>query len=150
MNVCENQVSPLVTREHYRMNLWTYPAGKKPLPGSSHQSFTNVIDCTTTMCRGSWNLTSIEFDPRDKSNNHMCHDSRWFFAGAPSAYMDHPLASTLQEKVNICKRNQKSQYQRHMNPISVRTIINEERCYLPDGTINELRDIWTADSTTEE
>jgi hypothetical protein len=26
----------------------------------------------------------------------------------------------------------------------------EERCFLPDGTIYELRDIWTADSTTEE
>lgn len=114
------------------------------------QSFTNVIDCTTTISRESWNPRSIEVDPRDKSNNHMCHDPRWFFAGAPSAYMDHPLASTLQEKANLCKRNQKSQYQRHLTPVGVRTIIKEERCYLPDGTIYELRDIWTADSTTEE
>jgi hypothetical protein len=114
------------------------------------QSFTNVIDCTNTISRGSWNPRSIEVDPRDKSNNHMCHDPRWFFAGAPSAYMDHPLASTLQEKANLCKRNQKSQYQRHLTPVGVRTIIKEERCYLPDGTIYELRDIWTADSTTEE
>jgi hypothetical protein len=114
------------------------------------QSFTNVIDCTTTISRESWNPRSIEVDPRDKSNNHMCHDPRWFFAGAPSAYMDHPLASTLQEKANLCKRNQKSQYQRHLTPVGVRTIIKEERCYLPDGTINELRDIWTANLTTEE
>jgi hypothetical protein len=68
------------------------------------QSFTNVIDCTTTISRGSWNPRSIEVDPRDKSNNHMCHDPRWFFAGAPSAYMDHSLASTLQENANLCKR----------------------------------------------
>jgi hypothetical protein len=47
-------------------------------------------------------------------------------------------------------RNQKSQYQRHLTPVGVRTIIKEERCYLPDGPIYELRDIWTADSTTEE
>jgi hypothetical protein len=30
------------------------------------------------------------------------------------------------------------------------TYFKEERCYLPDGIIYELRDIWTADSTTEE
>jgi hypothetical protein len=114
------------------------------------QSFTNVIDCTTTISRGSWNPRSIEVDPRDKSNNHMCHDPRWFFAGAPSAYMDHSLASTLQENANLCKRNQKSQYQRHLTLVGVRTIIKEERCYLPDGTIYELRDIWTADSTTKK
>jgi hypothetical protein len=57
----------------------------------------------------------------------MCHYPRWFFAGAPSAYMDHPLASTLQEKANLCKRNQKSKYQRHLTPVGVRTIIKEER-----------------------
>ena len=114
------------------------------------QSFTNIIDCTTTISGGSWNPISIEVDPRDMSYNHMCHDPRLFFAGAPSAYMDHPLASTLQEKANLCKRNQKSQYQRHLTPVGVRTIIKEERCYLPDGTIYELRDIWTANSTTEE
>jgi hypothetical protein len=112
------------------------------------QSLTNVIDCTIS--RESWNPRSIEVDPRDRSNNYMCHDPRWFFAGAPSAYMNHPLASTLQEKANLCKRNQKSRYQRHLTPVGVRTIIKEERCYLPDGTIYELRDIWTADSTTEE
>ena len=112
------------------------------------QSFTNVIDCTTTISRGKWNPRSIEVDPRDKNNNHMCHDPRWFFAGAPSAYMDHPLASTLQEKANLCKRNQESQYQRHLTPVGARTIIKEEICCLPNGTIYELRDIWTADSTT--
>jgi hypothetical protein len=36
------------------------------------QSFTNVIDCTSTISRESWNPRSIEVDPRDKSNNHMC------------------------------------------------------------------------------
>jgi hypothetical protein len=64
--------------------------------------------------------------------------------------LEHPLASTLQEKANRYKRNQKSQYHRHLTPVGVRTIIKEERCYLPDGTIYELRYIWTADSTTEE
>jgi hypothetical protein len=42
-----------------------------------------------------------------------------------------------------------SKYQRHLTPVGVRTI-KEERYYLPDGTIHELRDIWTADSTTED
>jgi hypothetical protein len=58
-----------------------------------------VLQQRTTLDHGisreSWNPRSIEVDPRDKSNNHMCHDPRWFFAGAPSAYMDHLLASTL-------------------------------------------------------
>ena len=64
--------------------------------------------------------------------------------------LEHPLVSTLREKANLCIRNQKSQYQRHLTPVGVKTIIKEERCYLPDGTIYELRDIWTADSITEE
>ena len=68
------------------------------------QSFTNVIDCTTTISRGSWNPTSIKVDPRDKSYNHMCHDRRLLFDGVPSTYTQHPLASTLQEKANLCKR----------------------------------------------
>jgi hypothetical protein len=46
--------------------------------------------------------------------------------------------------------NQQSQYQRHLTPVGVRTIIKEEICCLPNGTRYELRDIWTADSTTEE
>jgi hypothetical protein len=58
-----------------------------------------------------------------KSNNHMCHDPRWFFAGAPSACMDHSLASTLQVKANICKRNQKSQYQWHLGELIVLLVI---------------------------
>jgi hypothetical protein len=46
------------------------------------QSFINILDCTIS--RESWNPTSIEVDPRDKSYNHMCHAPRLFFAGAPS------------------------------------------------------------------
>jgi hypothetical protein len=80
------------------------------------QSFTNVIDCTTTISRESWNPRSIEVDPRDKSNTHMCHDPRWFFAGAPSAYMDHPLASTLQEKAQPLQKEPKISIPEALDP----------------------------------
>ena len=65
------------------------------------QSFTNVIDCTTTISRGSWNPTSIEVDPRDKSNNHMCHDPRWFFAGAPSSQYPSGESQPLQKEPKV-------------------------------------------------
>jgi hypothetical protein len=83
------------------MNPWTYPSGGDQQPWSSHQSFINILDCTIS--RESWNPTSIEVDPRDKSYNHKCHDPRLFFAGAPSAYMEHPLASTLHVINGFCQ-----------------------------------------------
>ena len=90
-----------VTRQHSRMNPWTCPSGEDPLPGSSHQSFTNVIDCITTISRGSRNPTSIEVDPRDKSNNHMCHDPRWFFARAPSSQYPSGESQPLQKEPKV-------------------------------------------------
>jgi hypothetical protein len=48
------------------------------------------------------------------------------------------------------RKNQQARYQRRLLPIGNNTIVKEERCYLPDGTIMELRDIWTKDATKEE
>ena len=82
--------------------------------------------------------------------DHLAHDPRLFFAGAPSSYLEHPLASTLQSTINLCRKNQQARYQRRLLPVGNSTIVKEERCYLPDGTIMELRDIWTKDITKEE
>ena len=35
--------------------------------------------------------------------DHLAHDPRLFFAGAPSSYMEHPLASTIQSTINLCR-----------------------------------------------
>lgn len=67
-----------------------------------------------------------------------------------SSLLENPLASTLQEKANICQWNQKVRYQRHLFPVGVKMIIQEVRCYLPDGPIYELRDIVTADTHIEK
>jgi len=110
---------------------------------------TQDIDCTKPTEK--WNIPA-PLDPIPTvCYDFMCMDPRLFFAGAPSSYMKHPLAETLQEKVKQCRKDQGSRYQRRHVPIGVKTILKEERCYLPDGTIYELRDIWTAaDNTAEE
>ena len=43
-----------------------------------------------------------------------------------------------------------TRHQRRLLPVGNNTIVKEERCYLPDGTIMLLRDIWTKDATKEE
>ena len=94
----------------------------------------------------------ISSSPQSTSTryDHLAHDPRLFFAGAPSSYIEHPLAATLQSTINLCRKNQQARYQRRLLPIGNNTIVKEERCYLPDGTIMELRDIWTKDATKEE
>ncbi|CAC5407021.1 unnamed protein product [Mytilus coruscus] len=63
-------------------------------------------------------------------------------------YETHLLASTLKEKVNLCRSSQQAKYQRQLVPIGVRTIMKEDRCYLPDGTILEMKEVWTSDQPT--
>lgn len=55
---------------------------------------------------------------------------------------------TLNEKVNIYRSSQKARYKRQLVLISVRTIMKEERCYLPDGTILEMKEKWKSDQPT--
>ncbi|XP_063442388.1 uncharacterized protein LOC134722696 [Mytilus trossulus] len=104
------------------------------------------IDCT--LPTNQWKKpTEIKVDPSD--NNDASLDPRLFFAGAPSSYMKHPLAKTLQEQINLCRKTRASRYQRRLIPIGTSRIMKEERCYLPDGTVLELRDTWTANYTEE-
>ena len=111
---------------------------------------TPEIDCRNPT--NLWNPKPVETDPQQPLYDHLCLDPRLFFAGAPSSYMQHPLASTLQEKINLCRHQQRSRYQRRLIPVVTHTVIKEERCYLPDGTIMELRDTWTCKDrpSTEE
>jgi hypothetical protein len=47
----------------------------------------------------------------------------------------------------------KSRYQRKLVPLGTRSIMKEERCYLPDASMIEMRDTWTMDrkeDATEE
>ena len=39
----------------------------------------------------------------------------------------------------------KSLYQRKLVPLGTRSIMKEERCYLPDGSMIEMRNTWTMD-----
>lgn len=104
------------------------------------------IDCT--LPTNQWKKpTEIKVDLSD--NNDVSLDPRLFFAGAPSSYMKHPLAKTLQEQINLCRKTRASRYQRRLIPIGTSRIMKEERCYLPDGTVLELRDTWTANHTEE-
>lgn len=60
---------------------------------------------------------------------------------------------SLNEKIAMSRRNMKSRYQRKLVPLGTKSIMKEERCYLPDGSMIELRDTWTMDSqedATEE
>ncbi|VDI47103.1 Hypothetical predicted protein [Mytilus galloprovincialis] len=113
----------------------------KEIPTSS---LTPEIDCSVPT--NLWNVKpiNIELD----NHEHLCLDPRLFFAGAPSQYKTHLLATTLQEKVNLCRKSQKARYKRQLVPIGVRTIMKEERCYLPDGTILEMKEVWTSDQPT--
>ena len=111
---------------------------------------TPIIDCTTPT--GVW-YKPMRIDVEDKCMEHMCLDPRLFFAGAPSHYLQHPLAKSLNEKIAMSRRNMKSRYQRKLVPLGTKSIMKEERCYLPDGSMIELRDTWTMDSqedATEE
>jgi hypothetical protein len=82
----------------------------------------------------------------------LCLDPRLFFAGVPSHYLQHPLAKSLNEKIAMSRQSTKSRYQRKLVPLGIRSIMKEERCYLPDGSMIEMRDTWTMDNkdTTEE
>ncbi|CAC5401791.1 ZKSCAN [Mytilus coruscus] len=107
-------------------------------------SLTPVIDCLVPT--NLWNVKPISLET--DNHEHLCLDPRLFFAGAPSQYHTHLLANTLQEKVNLCRTSQKARYKRQLVPIGVRTIMKEERCYLPDGTILEMKEVWTSDQPT--
>jgi hypothetical protein len=110
---------------------------------------TPVIDCTTPT--GVW-YKPMSIDVGDKCMEHMCLDPRLFFAGAPSHYLQHPLAKSLNEKIVMSRQSTKSRYQRKLVPLGVRSIMKEERCYLPNGSMIEMRDTWTMDNNdaTEE
>ena len=110
---------------------------------------TAEIDCTKPT--NIWKKpVPITIDNTKKIYEHFCLDPRTFLAGAPSSYMKHPLAKTLQYQVNLCGSRQKCNYTRHLTPLGTKTIMKEERCTFPDGTILELRDTWTSSTTTEE
>jgi len=84
---------------------------------------------------------------------HMCLDPRLFYAGAPSHYLDHPLAKSLNDKIAMSRQIMKSRYQRKLVPLGTRSIMQEERCYLPDGSMIEMGDTWTVyskEDATEE
>jgi len=110
------------------------------------------IDCRKPL--NSWTPPkpiTTKYQP-SKLYEHKCVDPRFFFAGAPSSYLSHPLAKTLQEKVNMSRSSCKSNYERRLTPVGVHMIIKEERCTLKDGTLLELRDTWicTKDTIQEE
>ena len=94
----------------------------------------------------------MSIDVGDKCMEHMCLDPRLFFAGAPSHYLQHPLAKSLNEKIAMSRQSTKYRYQRKLVPLGIRSIMKEERCYLPDGSMIEMRDTWTMDNkeATEE
>jgi hypothetical protein len=76
-----------------------------------------------------------------------------YFVGAPSHYLDHPLAKSLNDKITMSRQSMKFRYQRKLEPLGTRSIMKEERCYLPDGRMIEMRDTWTMDrkeDATEE
>ena len=60
---------------------------------------TPVIDCTTPT--GVW-YKPMSIDVGDKC---MCLDPRLFFAGAPSHYLQHPLAKSLNEKIAMSRQS---------------------------------------------
>ena len=81
---------------------------------------------------------------RNRMNEHLCLDLRvFFFAGAPSKYMSHPLAKTFNSLIDIAGYG-KSRYQRRLIPLGGKTIFNEKECTLPDETVLKMNDIWTA------
>jgi hypothetical protein len=110
---------------------------------------TPVIDCTTPT--GVW-YKPMSIDVGDKCMEHMCLEPRLFFAGAPSHYLQHPLAKSLNEHIAMSRQSTKSRYQRKLVPLGIRSIMKEERCYPPDGSMIEMRDTWTMDNkdATEE
>jgi hypothetical protein len=111
---------------------------------------TPLIDCTIST--GVW-YKPMKIDVGEKCMEHMCLDPRLFFAGASSHYVDHPLAKSLNDKITMSRQSMKSRYQRRLLSLGTMSIMNEERCYLPDGSMIELRDTWTMDSkedATEE
>ena len=55
-----------------------------------------------------------------------------YFAGAPSHYLQHPLAKSLNDKIARSKQSTKYRCQRKLMPLGIRSIMKEERCYLPD------------------
>ncbi|CAG2219618.1 unnamed protein product [Mytilus edulis] len=63
------------------------------------------IDCTLPTYQ--WNKSKeIKVDLPDY--NDISLDPRLFFAGAPSSYLKHPLAKTLQEQINLCRKTRAS------------------------------------------
>ena len=76
-----------------------------------------------------------------------------YFAGARSHYLDQSLAKSLNDKITMSRQSMKSRYQRKLVPLGTTSIMTEERCYLPDGSMIEMRDTWTMDrkeDATEE
>ena len=138
----------ITTTDTAPLDLTTRPKQPVNIP---LEPLTPVIYCTSPTDQRTINTFDTD-NTSDKAYQHYCLDPRVFFAGAPSSYLTHPLAKTLQEKANLSRRCQKSRYQRRLTPIGVQTILKEERCYLPDGSILELRESWTAssDRSTEE
>ncbi|CAG2187307.1 unnamed protein product [Mytilus edulis] len=63
------------------------------------------IDCTLPTYQ--WNKSKeIKVDLPDY--NDISLDPRLFFARAPSSYLKHPLAKTLQEQINLCRKTRAS------------------------------------------
>ncbi|CAC5384902.1 unnamed protein product [Mytilus coruscus] len=84
---------------------------------------TPIIDCTIPT--DIWNVKPLSLETNNYE--HLCLDPRVYFARAPSQYSNHMLASTLKEKVNLCRTSQKARYKRQLVPVGVRTIMKEER-----------------------
>ena len=82
-------------------------------------------------------------------SEHLAHDPRLLFPGAPSSYTSHALDPIIQSKTYLWKTHQQARYQRRLIPVWTTAIIKEQQCYLPDGSIMELRDIWKKDPTEE-
>ncbi|CAC5385812.1 unnamed protein product [Mytilus coruscus] len=61
--------------------------------------FSPIIDCT--LPTDIWNVKPLSLETNNYE--HLRLDPRVFFAGAPSQYNNHMLASTLKEKVNLCR-----------------------------------------------
>ena len=98
----------ITTTDTAPLDLTTRPKQPVNIP---LEPLTPVIDCTRPT--NQWTINTFDTDnTSDKAYQHYCLDPRVFFAGAPSSYLTHPLAKTLQEKANLSRRCQKSRYQR--------------------------------------
>jgi hypothetical protein len=83
-------------------------------------------------------------------NNYL---NQSYFAGARSHYLDHSLAKSLNGKITMSRQSMKSRYQRKLVSLGTRSIMKEERCYLHDGSMIDMRDTWPMDrkeDATEE